>query len=102
MDQSNPPHISQSFPKPVIALARIVSFILHPIFLPTLLCVALYFLTPAAFADIARLPKVRGISMLWIRLASLVLITVFFPLFSIVLMKALGFIKSIYMRDPKE
>lgn len=102
MDQTQTPHHTRHLPRPIVFLARTISFILHPIFLPTLLCVALYYLTPAAFADIARLPTLRGVSMLWIRLISLVLITVFFPLLAIVLMKALGFIKSIYMRDPKE
>lgn len=86
---------SAPLPKPVVFLARFVSILLHPIFLPVLLCVALYVLTPAAFKAFPPYLLVRS-------LVSIAIITIFFPLFSIILMKALGFIKSVYMRDSKD
>lgn len=80
---------------PLRALATFISYLFHPIFMPTIVVVAMYFLVPVSFKGIT--PEVAKF-----RLATVVMLTAFFPLFSVLLMKALGFIKSIYMRDPKD
>ena len=82
-------------PKALQVLATIVSYVFHPIFMPTIMALALYFFSPVSF-------KGYDNTALKYRLISIVMITVFFPLLSILLMKALGFIKSIHMRDPKD
>lgn len=98
------PNISavKTFPKPVSnqpkalqVLATIVSYVFHPIFMPTIMAMALYFFSPVSFSGI-------DAHTLKYRLISIVMITILFPLFSVVLMKALGFIKSIHMRDPRD
>ncbi len=89
-----PPPVPHSS-KPLRTLANIVSYIFHPIFMPTIMAIALYLLSPVAFKSLT--PEI-----LKFRLGTVVLLTVFFPLFSVVLMKKLDFIQSIHMRDPKD
>lgn len=75
--------------------AVLISYLLHPVFMTTYMSVALYFLLPAQFAGIGK----EGAKQ-W--LPRIILMTVLFPLLSIVLLRALGFIKTIHMREPKE
>lgn len=79
----------------VEGLATFISYLFHPIFIPTLVVVALYFLVPVYFKGIP--PQT-----LKFRLITVISLTIFFPLFSVLLMKALGFIQSILMRDAKD
>jgi hypothetical protein len=85
------PHSS----KPLRRLASIVSYVFHPVFMPAIMAIALYLLSPIAFKS---LPP----TVLKFRLATVVMLTIFFPLFSVLLMKKLDFIQSIHMRDPKD
>lgn len=80
---------------PLRALATFISYLFHPVFIPTLVVIALYFLVPVSFKGIT--PDTAKL-----RLITVVMLTAFFPLLSVFLMKALGFIKSIYMYDPKD
>lgn len=75
--------------------ARLISYVFHPVFMPVLLSVALWKLMPTAFAGIPSQKLLFG-------LIGLVSTTVFFPLFTVGLLKALGFIKSIQMRVAKD
>lgn len=89
-------HQQSSFLK---TLANIVSYVFHPAFLPAVMTVVLYKLAPQSFAgfnilDFSKYP--------FPLIAPIVLSTVFFPLLSVVLMKALGFIESIKMENPKD
>jgi hypothetical protein len=85
-----PPH-----PKIVRLMATIVSYVCHPIFLPTVMSLVLYKLMPVSFKGIPD-------QILKFRLASIILVTLFFPLLSVLLMKALGFVESIYLRTSKD
>ncbi|MBS1644699.1 MAG: hypothetical protein JST36_06630 [Bacteroidetes bacterium] len=76
-------------------LCTVISYVFHPVFMPTLLCIVLWKLQPAAFAGI--LPKTLGM-----RLATVVLLTVFFPLVTMLLLRALGFLKNLQMRVAKD
>jgi hypothetical protein len=80
---------------PLRALATFISYLFHPVFIPTIVVIAMYFLVPVSFKGIT--PDTAKL-----RLITVVMLTAFFPLFSVLLMKALGFIKSVYMYDPKD
>lgn len=82
-------------PRLLRALASIVSYIFHPIFMPVVLLLLLYRLAPVSFAGIPW-------SSFRMMLARVALNTLFFPLLSVLLLKATGFIKSIKMEDQKD
>ncbi len=82
-------------PKALVVFAHIVSFICHPVFSPLVMAFVVYKLTPAGFDVLP--PKQLG---LWF--ISIGITAVFFPLFSIGLMKPLGFIGSYHMPTARE
>lgn len=75
--------------------ATLISYLFHPVFLTVVMSAALYFLLPAEFAAMG-----LGGAKKW--LLNITLITVLFPLLTILLMRALGFVKSIQMAGPRE
>jgi PAP2 superfamily len=81
--------------KPLRFLANVVSVICHPVFFPIVMAYVLYLLEPAAFMGAST--KQLG---LWF--ISIAVTAVFFPLFSIALMKPLGFIASFHMKTARE
>lgn len=76
-------------------LASFISYLFHPVFMPVLLTVVLWRLQNAAFAGLSN-------KTLIFRLISVTMITVFFPLLTVALLKALGFLQSIHMRVSKD
>ena len=82
-------------PKALRVLASIVSYICHPVFMPLITAYMLTLLSPTSFAGVPA--KEEG---LWF--ISLGSTAVFFPLFSILLMKPLGFIGSYHMPTARE
>lgn len=76
-------------------MAYIVSYIFHPVFVPTGMTFILYKFAPVSFAGITPTQFYR-----W--LLSIGITTLFFPLFSLLLMKGLGFVQSIHLRTAKE
>lgn len=75
--------------------SRIVSYIFHPIFMPTIMAIAVLFLDRSAFAGMEPGNKVRLV-------INIALNTAFFPLLSVLLLKALNFIESIQMHKAKD
>jgi hypothetical protein len=92
---STAPAAINTQPKPLRVLAHIVSFIFHPVFFPLVMTVVLYKLDPTVFMSVPD----RWLK-LW--LISIGFTAVFFPLFSVLLMKALGFISSYHMPTARE
>jgi hypothetical protein len=82
-------------PKFLRVLASIVSYICHPVFMPVIMAYTLLVLSPNSFAGTP--PKTLGLWFINIGFTA-----VFFPLFSIALMKPLGFISSYHMPTAKE
>lgn len=82
-------------PKILRMLAHIISFICHPVFFPLVMAIVLYKLSPATF--ISYQPKQVGLWFINIGFTA-----VFIPLFSILLMKPLGFISSFHLPTAKE
>lgn len=75
--------------------ANIVSYFFHPVFMPTLVAIMLYVLANTSFAGFT--PELIGM-----RIIQIVVLTAFFPLVYIGLLKGLGFIQSVHMRDAKD
>lgn len=76
-------------------VSNLVSFLFHPLFMPTLVTIAICYLHRSGFAGISGGQK-------WIWIANVALNTIFFPAVAVILMKALGFIGSIKMPDKKD
>lgn len=81
--------------KPLRFLANLVSFVFHPVFMPTVLTLLLYVLAPANFAGV----DAKHFGKFVLIIAN---ITLLYPLLVTFLLKKLGFIQSIYMYDPKD
>lgn len=75
--------------------AHVVSYVCHPVFFPLVMAFALYELAPAGFMGLP--PRQLG---LWF--ISIGVTAVGFPLFTILLLKPLGFISSYQMPTARE
>jgi hypothetical protein len=75
--------------------AKLISYIFHPLFLPTYFFLYLMYEFPYEFAGIAAWQlKMRLFGVFWL--------TVFFPAFAVFLLWRLKFSESIYLRTQKE
>ena len=74
---------------------RILSLIFHPIFVPIYLLYILVFLHPVMFSGFSESEKWRTIIISIINL-------VFFPLLTVFLLNALGFIQSFFLHNQKD
>lgn len=75
--------------------AIILSYIFHPLFIPVYTGLFLAFIHPSYFSGFG--PEVRMNTVL-----ILFLNTVFYPLFCVLLLKALGFIKSVFLHTQQD
>lgn len=91
----SPAASSQYWPRPVRIFGHIVSFIFHPLFIPSYLALFFLYADPYAFAAMDEKGKI-------LKLISIVFSTAFLPMFSVALMKQLGFIESIMLRTQKD
>ena len=83
-----------SFHPVVRVIARIVSYIFHPLFIPVYISWFLIFINPL-------FPAINA-SDKWILLLRFVVMYTVFPLVTVLLAKGLGFIQSIYLRTQKD
>jgi hypothetical protein len=83
---------SNSFLKVV---AKIISYLFHPLFIPTYVAIAVSYMNKSAFDGITMQQKMQY-------LYNIALNTIFFPLITTLLLKALGFISSIQMPTMKD
>jgi hypothetical protein len=82
-------------PAALKVLGKIVSYILHPLFIPLYVFIWLEWRFPIHFDDISA----RGLTF---KTISVFLNTAFFPAFSVFLLRQLKFIDSIYLRTQKD
>ena len=75
--------------------AAFFSYLFHPIFVPVYVVLFLLYVHPSAFAGFSDAEKKQTILIVILNL-------VFFPLVSVLLLKAVGFIQSIYLRTQKD
>lgn len=80
---------------PMRLLAQLISVLLHPVFMPLYSCLLLYNLSPQLFAAVP--PK-----NLYGWLGMVLINTLMFPLVLMGLLKGLGFIQSIFLKETKE
>lgn len=81
---------------PVLRIAaRIISWVFHPVFVPVMVIWFLVYVHPFLFAGFSPLQKMRTL------MTAIVSFT-FFPLVTILLLKGLKFIDSIYLRTQRE
>jgi hypothetical protein len=72
--------------------ATIISYLFHPVLMPTMMMLVLYWLSPVSFAG----------SRFGALMLPVILNTLFFPIVVTLLIKAVGFIDSIHMYDSKD
>ena len=82
-------------PAALKVLGKVVSYILHPLFIPLYVFIWLEWRFPIHFDDISA----RGLTF---KTISVFLNTAFFPAFSVFLLRQLKFIDSIYLRTQKD
>jgi hypothetical protein len=82
-------------PRVIRILAHTFSILFHPLFIPAYISAFLIFIHPYAFSGMSFRIKV-------LRLASVILLTAFFPAFTVFLLQKLGFASSVYLRTQKE
>lgn len=93
--ESRPPEIRSLQPMPIRMMAHIFSVIFHPLFIPFYVCLFLEFVHPSYFSGFSISGK-RTV------LLSVTLNAVLFPLITVLLLKALGFIESIFFKSQKD
>ncbi len=76
-------------------MANVISFVFHPVFMPVVMAMIVYKIAPEGFVGMSS--KQVGLAFV-----SIAVSTVLFPLFSILLMKPLGFISSYKMPTARE
>lgn len=77
------------------AIAWLFSVLFHPLFIPVIVFAYLAYIQPGYFLGISSGDKLKA-------MASVALNTIFFPVVTILLLKALGFIRSVFLNDRKE
>lgn len=81
--------------KVVVFFAKLISYVFHPLFIPTYVFIFLIKYFPFEFPGItAKLLNLRVISVFWM--------TAFFPAFAVFLLWRLNFINNIFLRTQKE
>jgi len=75
--------------------AAFFSYIFHPVFVPVYVGLFLVYVHPSAFSGFSDVQKKQTILIILLNL-------VFFPLISVLLVKAVGFIDSIFLRSQKD
>lgn len=80
---------------PLRTVAQLISILLHPVFMPLYSCLLLYGIAPNLFASVPAKQLYGWLGMVLIN-------TLMFPLILMGLLKGLGFIKSIFLKEAKE
>lgn len=86
---------SGKYPLAVKIFAHLVSYIFHPLFIPVYVTYFLTFIHPSYFVGFSAAQKT------WI-IVRVAYTMVFFPLLTVLLLRALGFNKSFFLKTQKE
>lgn len=81
------------------SLAQVISYLTHPLFIPTLVTFLILQSIPEYMVAFKAQSKRFAFDMLYFRV---LIVTVFFPLLTVLLAKLLGFLPSIYMKTQRE
>ncbi len=94
-EYTNPQPTAIRYSFVIRALAFVFSVIFHPIFIPVIAVAYLAFIHQGNFIGMPQKEKV----MILVRVG---VNTLFFPMITVLLLKGLGFIKSIFLKDKKD
>jgi hypothetical protein len=89
---------NNEFPQQPVAMklvAIIISYIFHPVFVPVYIVLFMVYVHPYVFAGFAPWDKTRVVLMALLMFS-------FFPIVTVLLLKALNFINSIYLKTQKD
>ena len=86
---------SNSFSKPLIGGAKIISFLLHPLFVGVMMMFYITYLHPTIFIAVSEKGRLY-------KFLTFVVNNVMFPVLVVLLLKGLGFTKSIILDTQKE
>ncbi|MBC7535362.1 MAG: hypothetical protein H7258_06685 [Ferruginibacter sp.] len=75
--------------------AGLFSYIFHPVFIPVYVTLFLLYVHPAAFSGFSYMEKKQTMLIVGLNI-------VFFPIISVLLLRAVGFIESLYLRSQKD
>ena len=75
--------------------AQFFSYLLHPVFIPVYVTAYLALMHPLLFAGFSKTERLTTIAIVFLN-------TCFFPLMTVILLKALGFIQSIQLHTQKD
>jgi len=82
-------------PAAIRFIAKIISYIFHPVFVPVYLALFMLYLHPWLFVGVAPFDKTRVVIMTIVMYS-------FFPVVTVLLLKALKFIQSIELKTQKD
>jgi hypothetical protein len=88
-------HADRGFPVVIRVLAHFFSYVFHPLFVPLYVVYFLVYLHPSYLSGFSDREKIQVLMIV-------VLNAVFFPLISVLLLKGVGFIDSIFLRTQKD
>jgi hypothetical protein len=91
----NDPAKANTFPAPLLFFARFISVLFHPLFIGVWMMAYITFFHPTIFLAVGEKSRM-------FKFITFVNNNVVFPLLVVLLMKGLGFSKSIYLRTQKE
>lgn len=89
---------SADFPPQPAALrlaAKIISYIFHPVFVPVYIVFFMVYVNPYLFAGVSAMEKTLTV-------IRAIMMYTFFPIVSVLLLKGLDFIKSVYLTSQKD
>ncbi|MBS1738085.1 MAG: hypothetical protein JSS98_15995 [Bacteroidetes bacterium] len=95
IQQTDQPLEKKRVPVALKMAAWFFSIVFHPLFIPTIACWFLIFVQPGILNGVDNHEK----GMILIRVAY---ITIFYPALTVLLLKAVGFAKSIYLKTQRE
>lgn len=76
-------------------VAKIISYVFHPLFMPTAVALILFYLDRVSFVGVEQKTMFQWLGITMVN-------TMLFPALSVFLMKGLGFIESIHLRTMRE
>lgn len=89
------PEQKNSQPLLIQIFAHFFSYVFHPLFIPLYVVVFLIFVHPSYYSGFSAYESSK-------LLFNIALNTIFFPAFALLLMKGLGFIKSVFLRSQQD
>ncbi|WP_142684624.1 hypothetical protein [Chitinophaga polysaccharea] len=99
LDRNGNIRLEPEFPKSMNSLALVISYLSHPLFIPLLVTFLILESIPEYMVAFKSLSKRFDFDMLYFRVA---IISIGFPVLTLLLAKALKFVSSVHMRTQRD